>query len=299
MSAAAQTLPHDPGTERPAMTAQTTVHSPARINPDRTAVLAVVLVLIAALIGASAALSYAGLSAVAAWAGIAAAMAWLVPVFIEGAILAYTGAGVVHQARGEKRRAQQAWSWVTLWTLVSAAANGAHAWDAGPGGWQGLVGVALAALFPIGVLIAVHTAAGLIVAKPDTEVASDAETDGRADARMDRGPDVTADGRTPDPLAVLEEIEQAASPVAAEDERRDELSVAASAAEADGHADTGTATVRPPRRPSVSVEAVRPEIERLAREGTPGREIARQLGIGRTRACEIVRELRTAGIGTA
>ncbi|MFD6093637.1 DUF2637 domain-containing protein [Oerskovia sp. NPDC060338] len=293
------------------MTTQSTAHSPARINPDRTGTLVVVLLLIAALISASAALSYAGLSSVAPWAGIARDMAWLVPVFIEGAILAYTGAGIVHAARGEKRGARQAWSWVTLWTLVSSAANGAHAWDAGPGGWQGIVGVALAALFPIGVLIAVHTAAGLIVATVtvpqltraagahspvDEPVDTNSGTDGQPGGhRTDTG------ARTPDPLVVLEEIEQAASadvePVAAP------VAVTVADGQADIQTDSGAdsvadrraMSVRPVHRAPGAVEAVRPQIETLARQGVSGREIARRLGVGPTRTCEIVRELKTAG----
>ncbi|MFJ2297398.1 DUF2637 domain-containing protein [Oerskovia paurometabola] len=326
-TAAAQTLPHRPDTERPTMTAQTTAHRPARINPDRTAVLAVVLVLIAALIGASAALSYAGLSAVAAWAGIAPAMGWLVPVFIEGAILAYTGAGVVHQARDEKGRARQAWSWVTLWTLVSSAANGAHAWDAGPGGWQGIVGVALAALFPIGVLIAVHTAAGLIVATVNVSHVSEP---GAVAALVE--PTFVA----PAPIVALEEAEltepatvvydQAASAetivatVVAEcdvmdsDERRDvavvaleeaqqtepatvvydqaastETIVATVAAERDV---TDLRDVSTSRRASRGATDDRRIVELARTTHLSGTKIAEQLGTNKNRTCSLVRQVR-------
>ncbi|MFJ4105926.1 hypothetical protein [Oerskovia enterophila] len=73
--------------------------------------------------------------------------------------------------------------------------------------------------------------------------------------------------------------------------------MAASAYVADGRvdsdADTRTVSVRSARS-SVSVEAVCPDIERRVREGASGREIARDLGLGRTRVCEIVREVRAA-----
>lgn len=368
-TAAAQTLPHRPDTERPAMTAQTTDHSPARIDPDTVAVLVLVLLGIAALIAASAALSFDGLTAIAAWAGVRAERAWLVPVFIEGAILVYTGAAIIHQARHEDRRARRAWAWVRLWTLVSSAANGAHAWDAGPGGWQGFVGVAIAALIPLGVYVAVHMAAGLIVEPTALEpataaAASAAGADGPADVRTDSGTGGQAGsertGATPDPLVVLEEIETApradtdtgqadgqrtagradsghlagrtdvgagASGVRAEqpalelapdtvrtgEHVYDQSADTTADAQTDGAVDTSvgqadrrddgqrsdadagrTASVRE-RRASASVEAVRPQIEELARQGLSGREIAGRLGVGRTRACEIVRDLREAG----
>lgn len=136
----------------------------ARINPDTKPALLVAVALTSVLAAISFTLSFAGLSAIAPWAAVPARLAWAMPVFIDGAILVYTYAALAARARGEGQA--RAWTWLTLWTLVSVASNGAHAWDAGPGGWQGAVGTGLASLFPVGVLLATHTIADLIVARP-------------------------------------------------------------------------------------------------------------------------------------
>ena len=281
------------------MTAQTTTHSPARINPDTLPVL-VAAIVVGLLVPAAASftLSFDGLSAVAPWAAVRPERAWLIPVSIDAAQIGFTLAAFIHIARGESAR--WAWTWVTLWTLVSASANAAHAWSSGPGSWEGIAGAGLAAFFPIGTLVTSHTAARIMIGRLSAVAASAVEVDGQADT------DTRTDRRTPNPLAVLEEIEQAApikvvdEPVAVTVAAMSQLTLAARTPGTDGQAGTRTdadspvASVRPVRS-SASVEAVRPEIERRAREGTSGREIARQLGLGRTRTCEIVREIKKAG----
>jgi hypothetical protein len=322
------------------MTAQT-AHTPARINPDTRPVLVVVLLGILLLLLAAGALSFAALSAVAGWAGVHPELAWFVPVFIEGAIIVYTGVAIVHTARHELDLARRAWWWVRLWTAVSAAANGAHAFDAGPGGWQGMVGVILAALIPVAVYGAVHMATGLIVAAvepahpPVIRTVDTGQTHERrtADARTDTTPDsgqATNAGQTtpdtgqrtdtPDPLAVLEEIETSprtdgqaddtdtrtdsqvydqTADTAPDTQTDGQVSAPAMAGQADEHR---TRPVRE-RRPSASgygsVVAVRPQIEELARQGMKGREIAELLGTGKSRTCEIVRELKDSGVLSA
>lgn len=239
-----------------------TTRAPARINPDTVAVLILVLLGIAALIAASAALSFDGLTGIAAWAGVLVDRAWLVPVFIEGAILVYTGVAIVHQARHEDRLARRAWTWVRLWTLVSSAANGSHAWDAGPGGWQGIVGVVIAALIPVGVYVAVHMAAGLIVELTALEPATAAAAGAEAEpARTDVAPD---------PLIVLEEIEQA------------------------GPATTVAGRgVAGQRRPSLSARDTE-RIATLARTThLSGTKIAEQLGTSKNKTCALVVQVRS------
>jgi len=145
----------------------------ARLNPDTKPALLVAVLLTSGLAAISFTLSFAGLSAIAPWAAVPPHLAWALPVFIDGAILVYTYAALAARARGEGQG--RAWTWLTLWTAVSVASNGSHAWDAGPGGWQGVLGSILAGLFPVGVLLATHTIADLIVSRPADTVDVDTQ----------------------------------------------------------------------------------------------------------------------------
>lgn len=142
-------------------------HAPARINPDTRPALVLAMLACAGLAGVSFVLSFAGLSAIAPWAAVPPHLSALVPLFIDVAILVYTYSALAATARAES--AARAWTWVALWTLVSSAANAAHAWSFGPGGWQGIVGACLAALFPIGTLLAMHEIASRMIARPVAE----------------------------------------------------------------------------------------------------------------------------------
>lgn len=148
-------------------------HRPALINPDTRGALAVALLATAALVGISFTLSYAGLSALAPWAAVPASLAALIPLFIDGAIGVYTYSALAARARAES--AARPWTWVALWTLVSSAANAAHAWGNGPQGWEGIVGAVLAGLFPIGSLLGTHEIADRMIGRPDAETV---ESDG-------------------------------------------------------------------------------------------------------------------------
>ncbi len=164
----------------------------ARLNPDTKPALLVAVVLTSGLAAISFTLSFAGLSAIAPWAAVPPHLAWALPVFIDGAILVYTYAALAARARGEGQG--RAWTWLTLWTAVSVASNGSHAWDAGPGGWQGVLGSILAGLFPVGVLLATHTIADLIVARPEDTV--DVDTVEPAASEQPRGvPSLTDEQR--------------------------------------------------------------------------------------------------------
>ncbi|WP_285103920.1 DUF2637 domain-containing protein [Promicromonospora sp. MEB111] len=155
-------------------------HRPALLNPDTRAALTVALLATAALVGISFTLSYAGLSALAPWAAVPLTLAPLIPLFIDGAIGVYTYSALAARARAES--AARPWTWVALWTLVSSAANAAHAWANGPQGWEGMVGATLAGLFPIGSLLGTHEIAARMIGRPDA---------------------------APSPLSVLEGIENA------------------------------------------------------------------------------------------
>ncbi|WP_400111674.1 DUF2637 domain-containing protein [Cellulosimicrobium funkei] len=138
----------------------------ARINPDNRLVLAGLLVVLVAVAAASFTLSFTGLSAAAPWAAIPVRLAWLVPVSLEVAMLGYVIAAFVRTHRGQSARLP--WTLVWALTTVSSAINAAHAWDAGPKGWQGIVGATLAAGFPFMTLAAAHVVAGVALGRSRT-----------------------------------------------------------------------------------------------------------------------------------
>lgn len=137
----------------------------SRIDPDTRGIQWTVVGLVGLLGLTSFAVSFRALHDVAAWAGIGPGLQWAVPVFIDGAILTYALAVLVHRSRGES-----VWpSWVSLavFTAMSVAANAAHA-VAAPQEvwWQTWVGAALAALAPLGVFAATEQMARLVVLRP-------------------------------------------------------------------------------------------------------------------------------------
>jgi len=137
----------------------------SRIDPDTRTVVLLTVALVATLGAVSFAVSFAGLVAVAEWAELPTWLRWAVPVFVDGALLAYTLAILVQRARGESTR----FSWLALatFTLVSVGANAAHVLGTGDvTDWRTLVGAGLAALAPLGVLAATHTVADLAIARP-------------------------------------------------------------------------------------------------------------------------------------
>jgi hypothetical protein len=135
----------------------------ARIDPDTRPVLVVATTSAVLLAAVSFALSFAGLVQLAAWGHVPGRLAWCVPVMIDGAIAVYTLAVLVARARGERQ--WTAWAALTLWTAVSVGGNAAHGW-APDDAVQRLVGTLVVALAPVAVLLATHTIADLIVARP-------------------------------------------------------------------------------------------------------------------------------------
>ncbi|WP_163185903.1 DUF2637 domain-containing protein [Cellulosimicrobium sp. SL-1] len=258
----------------------------ARINPDNRLVLAGLLVVLVAVAAASFTLSFTGLSAAAPWAAIPVRLAWLVPVALEVAMLGYVIAAFVRTHRGQSARLP--WTLVWALTAVSSAINAAHAWDAGPKGWQGIVGAALAAGFPFMTLAAAHVVAGVALG-PLTDTApathADAETATDADTTT-----VTASAGQADAADVVGDL----APVALVVERTAELHAVdtetADARTDGGHPD-GVRTLRTGARGRV-VERLE-EIDRLARTtDMSGRAIADELGLGRTSVCARVSAVR-------
>lgn len=232
-------------------------HRPALLNPDTRAALTVALLATAALVGISFTLSYAGLSALAPWAAVPHELAALIPLFIDGAIGVYTYSALAARARAES--AARPWTWVALWTLVSSAANAAHAWANGPQGWEGVVGAVLAGLFPIGSLLGTHEIAARMIGRPDVEPA-------------------------PSPLSVLEGIETAGLHLV-EPEQLDRLR----AQIAEQRKPRGRRRVTSPQR---AVQRAR--ARELRAEGRTVREIAAQVGLSHSTVAEDVRDVVTA-----
>lgn len=140
----------------------------ARIDADTRPVVIATTGLVASLGLVSFLVSFAGLSAVAAWAELPPTLRWAVPVFVDGALLAYTLAILVQKSRGESVRFS--WGALASFTAVSVAANAAHVYGVGdPRDWRTTAGAAIAALAPLGVFAATHTVASLAIARPTVD----------------------------------------------------------------------------------------------------------------------------------
>jgi hypothetical protein len=163
--------------------------SSARINPDTRPVVLATTGLIAFLGLVSFAVSFAGLSAVAEWAALPGYLRWAVPVFVDGALLAYTLAVLVQRARDESAR----FSWFALgsFTVVSVAANAAHVVGVrDTSDWRTYAGAAIASLAPLGVFAATHTLASLAIARPAAVPPRPAEQAPPLDPGTELGQDV-------------------------------------------------------------------------------------------------------------
>lgn len=251
-----------------ATTVRPTTTSASRINPDTRLVLAGLLLVLVAVAAASFTLSFTGVSAAAPWAAIPADLAWLVPVALEVAMLAYVVTAAVRTHRGQ--RARLAWTLVWALTTVSSAINALHAWDAGPQGWQGIVGAGLAAMFPFMTLAAAHVVVGVAFApRPDTETVETVDT--TTDTAGTGQADTTA---APAPRAV-------------------DTSTADSGTDSGHQQAARTARAATRTAPRGRVAEHREAVVRLASTTSmSGRRIAEDLGLDKTAVCRVVREVR-------
>ncbi|MBN0039407.1 DUF2637 domain-containing protein [Cellulosimicrobium cellulans] len=269
----------------------------ARINPDNRVMLAGLLLVLVAVAAASFTLSFTGLSAAAPWVALPAPLAWLVPVVLEVAMLVYVGAALLRAHRGQSARL--AWTLVWVLTTVSSAINAAHAWDAGPQGWQGAVGAALAGMFPFMTLAAAHVVVDVaFTARPDIAAATDADTATVADTVAATDADTKATSASAgqaDAPAVVGDV----APIALDGERAPELH-AVDTETTDTRTDSGhpdsVRTLRTAARGRVAEH--REEIVRLAlTTDLSGRAIADRLGLGRTVVCPVVTQARAGRTG--
>ncbi|MEV8028427.1 DUF2637 domain-containing protein [Cellulosimicrobium funkei] len=255
----------------------------ARINPDNRLMLAGLLLVLVAVAAASFTLSFAGVSAAAPWAAIPARLAWLVPVALEVAMLGYVIAAFLRTHRGQSARLP--WTLVWALTTVSSAINGAHAWDAGPKGWQGVVGALLAAGFPFMTLAAAHVVAGVALG-PLTDTAPETDTDAETAT--------TSVGQAAAP-AVVGEVAPVTLVVKRAPELRAVDTEAPGARTDGGHPDNGRTRTAPRGRVSERLD----EIDRLAlTTELSGRAIAEKLGLGRTSVCARVSAVRAGRTDT-
>lgn len=233
---------------------------PAQFNPDTLPVLLLLLAVLGASAAASFTLSFAGLSAVAPWAALPPHLAWLIPVASEVSLIGFVIAAFVRMHRGTA--AWRVWTLVWAWTLALSTINALHAWDAGPKGWQGIVGATIAASFPVITAITAHTVAGLaFAALPEVDAAP-----------------------TPRPVAVLEDV---VNPVLVAPSAVASLKARRAAREARKDVERA--------RASRSLDEAMPQIRELvATTDLSGRKIAAQLGTPRTPTCAVVAELRKA-----
>lgn len=202
---------------------------PSRIDPDTRWVQWGVVGLVVMLGLTSFIVSFRALYDVAAWAGLGGGIQWAVPVFIDGAILTYALSVLVHRARGEAT--WPSWTSLAVFTLMSVAANSAHAvslpqeqW------WQTAIGALIAALAPIGVFAATEQMARLVVLRPqDRQPATDGSPDvdeepaPRADSADEPTDQEPASTEAELPAAAVDEakaVESAPPPAAVEPARQ-------------------------------------------------------------------------------
>lgn len=105
----------------------------AQINPDRFGVGIATISLVAIVMLSSMVFSYVAIAEAAVWTHAPYGMHWLAPIFIDGAIITYTVALAVFEARREPRKTLVR-TRLVLWgfALLSVAINFAHA----ASGWE-------------------------------------------------------------------------------------------------------------------------------------------------------------------
>lgn len=106
--------------------------SAARISANGVVPQHILTGLILALYLAASGISFNGLLAIAPWTHVDPMLYVLVPVFIDGAILAYKVAELILKTRGQYAAANKAVIGTIFFTAVSSLANGSHVlsqWD--------------------------------------------------------------------------------------------------------------------------------------------------------------------------
>ncbi|SDH34492.1 DUF2637 domain-containing protein [Microbacterium sp. 77mftsu3.1] len=137
----------------------------ARVSPDRPFVGYLVIVLVLIVMLAAMAFSFIALYEAAEWTHNPQDFWWLAPVIIDGPILVYTASYAIWRWRGIDKFAHHAMRVLIFFTGLSVSVNTLHVGS----GWQwqwGMPevygGIAMAAVAPIGALLAAHEVTRLV-----------------------------------------------------------------------------------------------------------------------------------------
>lgn len=152
-----------------------TSHAPpaprgARFSPDRPFVGVGVVIIVLVVMLAAMAFSFIALYEAAEWTHNPQEFWWLAPVIIDGPILVYTASYAVWRWRGIDKFAHHAMRVLIFFTGLSVIVNALHV----ASGWQWLWsspevygGIAMAAVAPIGALLAAHELTRLVFMNHD------------------------------------------------------------------------------------------------------------------------------------
>lgn len=246
--------------------------APRRLNADHLAIVVLTVLFGVLIAAASFVLSFHGLRDVATWGRVPLWLAWLVPVMIDAAVLCYTLAWLVQRARRESTALS--WFALVLMVAVSTLGNTLHGWEPSEE-IQRIVGTAVVGLAPLAMLLASHTIAQLLTAPVRRTAAAAA-----ADTSTATNPPTTGSI----PTLTTGSIPQITAVVNLDDVRK---------FKGRRHARTQTRRHRP-RTPDR--QALAAQIRELrAEDPQPSfKEIARRVGISRSRAHAIYQEAATS-----
>lgn len=172
----------------------------AQISPDRWVVGVFAVVLVSIIMIASMAFSYVAIAEAGAWAGVPG-LGWIAPIFIDGAIIAYTVSLSVFEARRAPKRTIR-FSRTVLWgfSLLSVVLNFAHtasfwAWDFSQR--EAWFGCLIAVSAPIAALLSAEEAVRLVFKRMSEPAVAGA--DAEAEAVVETAPEA-AEGPDAQPI---------------------------------------------------------------------------------------------------
>lgn len=147
-----------------------TTHAPpaprgARVSPDRPFVGYLVIILVLAVMLAAMAFSFIALYESAEWTHNPREFWWLAPVIIDGPILVYTASYAIWRWRAIDKFAHHAMRVLIFFTGLSVSVNSLHVASGWEWAWDRpelYGGIAMAAVAPIGALLAAHEVTRLV-----------------------------------------------------------------------------------------------------------------------------------------
>lgn len=142
----------------------------ARFSPDRPFVGYGVTVLVMLVMLAAMAFSFIALYESARWTFNPVGFWWLAPVIIDGPILVYTASYAIWRWRGIEKFAHHAMRVLVFFTGLSVSVNALHVASGWKWAWDQpelYGGIAMAAVAPIGALLAAHEVTRLVFMNHD------------------------------------------------------------------------------------------------------------------------------------